>query len=60
GDWKSEDFDDSAWTNASVYSEAAVSPKDGYDKITWDPSAELIWGADLETHNTILCRVWVQ
>lgn len=57
--WKSAEFDDSGWGNASVYAEAAVSPKDGYDAVSWDPSAALIWGADLETHNTILCRVWV-
>lgn len=54
--WMDADFDDSAWVSASEFSEAAVSPKDGYDEITWDSSAALIWGADLETHNTILCR----
>ncbi|MFT7580043.1 MAG: hypothetical protein ACI9MR_001710 [Myxococcota bacterium] len=57
--WKDEAFDDTAWVSASVYSEAAVSPKDGYDAISWDPAAALIWGADLETHNTVLCRGWV-
>ena len=57
--WKDPDFDDSAWVAASVWSEAEVSPKEGYDAITWDTTAELIWGADLETHNTILCRLWV-
>ncbi|PRQ09114.1 hypothetical protein [Enhygromyxa salina] len=57
--WMSEDFDDSAWTNASEYTAAEVSPKEGYNEITWDPSAALIWGADLESHNTILCRTWV-
>ncbi|MFT5429818.1 MAG: hypothetical protein ACI9OJ_000490 [Myxococcota bacterium] len=58
-DWKNDDFDDSGWVNPTVHSEAAVSPKDGYDEITWDSAAALIWGADLETHNTLLCRVWV-
>ena len=58
--WRDPGFDDSAWTSASEYAEAQVSPRDGYDEITWDPSASLIWGADLETHNTILCRVTVQ
>jgi len=57
--WKAEAFDDSAWVAATVYSAEAVGPKDGYDEITWDPTASLIWGADLETHNTILCRVRV-
>lgn len=58
--WKNEDFDDSGWVNASVYDEAAVSPKDGYLAVEWDASASFIWGADLETHNTILCRAWVK
>ena len=58
-DWQTEDFDDSAWAAASEYDEATVSPKEGYDEISWDADAALIWGADLETHNTILCRAWV-
>lgn len=59
-DWKSESFDDSAWPVATVHSEAAVSPKDGYDVVSWDSSASIIWGADLESHNTLICRVWVK
>jgi len=55
--WKSANFDDSTWSNATVYTEAQVSPKDGYEQISWDPSAKLIWGPDLETNNTILCRL---
>jgi hypothetical protein len=58
--WKSASFDDRAWQNATVHSSADVGPKDGYDQITWDASAELIWGSDLETDNTILCRVTVE
>ena len=58
-DWKSADFDDSAWVAATQYSEAEVSPKDPYYEISWDADAAFIWGADLETHNTILCRTWV-
>ena len=57
--WKSTDFDDSSWTAATTHSAQAVGPKDGYDEIDWDASAELIWGPDLETDNTILCRVTV-
>ena len=57
--WKTADFDDSSWTATTVHSAGAVSPKDGYDQISWDASAELIWGPDLETNNTILCRVTV-
>jgi hypothetical protein len=37
-----------------------VSPKEGYDEVSWDPSAALIWGTDLESHNTILCRFLVE
>ena len=55
--WKDSDFDDSDWENAIVYSESAVSPKDGYDEIDWDNSAKLIWGDDLEQDNTLLCRM---
>ncbi len=58
-DWKSASFDDSSWSNATVYSESQVSPKDGYDQISWDSSAQLIWGPDLETNNTLLCRLTV-
>ncbi len=57
--WKSADFDDSGWTATTAHSAQAVGPKDGYDTITWDPSAQIIWGPDLETDNTILCRVIV-
>lgn len=57
--WKSTDFVDSSWTATTVHSAAAVSPKDGYNEISWDDSAQFIWGPDLETNNTILCRVKV-
>lgn len=58
--WKSLDFDDSLWANATEHTAAAVGPKDGYDEINWDSSAQLIWGSDLEIDNTLLCRVTVQ
>lgn len=45
--------------NAFTYSERDVRPKDGYDRINWDRNAELIWGPDLETSNTVLCRIIV-
>lgn len=57
--WQRADFDDSQWPNAVVYSTDSVSPKDGYDQIDWRPAAKLIWSADLETDNTLLCRVTV-
>ena len=58
-DWNLPNFDDNNWPAASVYSEHQVSPKQGYDRISWDSSAQLIWGPDLETNNTILCRLTV-
>ena len=58
-DWKDSSFNDSAWDNATEHSAAAVGPKDGYDDISWDENAQLIWGADLETDNTLICRITV-
>ncbi len=57
--WMSADYDDSAWTATTIHTSAAVDPKQGYDDISWDGSAEFIWGPDLETDNTVLCRVTV-
>ena len=57
--WHRPDFDDSAWDNAREYAAAAVRPRDGYDRIDWSPQARLIWGPDLETNNTLLCRLTV-
>ena len=58
--WKAVSFDDSSWPSAVEYSERTVRPKDGYDRISWNTSAKLIWGSDLETNNTLLCRKVVQ
>lgn len=53
------DLDDPAWAKAVAWSATDVAPKDGYDQITWDPAAELIWGDDLDVVNTILIRTVV-
>ena len=58
--WKVSGFDSTAWSPAVVYSEADVSPKDGYNQVSWDASAKLIWGDDLETNNTLLCQLVVE
>lgn len=58
--WNEAGFDDTLWSVASVYSEQDVRPKDGYDRINWDRQAQLIWGPDLETSNTILCRLAIE
>ncbi len=57
--WTDVDFDDSAWSNATVWSSSDVGPKDGYDEISWSSSAQLIWGTDLESDNTVLARFTV-
>lgn len=58
-DWAATDFDDSAWASATTWSEADVGPKDGYDEISWNDAAALIWGTDLEIDNTVLFRTTV-
>jgi hypothetical protein len=58
-DWTSVDFDDGAWDPATEWTEVDVGPKDGYDEISWDASAQLIWGTDLEVDNTVLLRLVV-
>ena len=57
--WTDAAYDVSAWGSATEWSEADVSPKDGYDEIGWDESAQLIWGSDLEVDNTVLLRTTV-
>jgi len=59
-DWISSDFDDSDWDQAVVWSEAEVGPKDGYDEVSWDSAAKLIWGTDLEQDNTVLFRTTLE
>ena len=58
-DWAIPDFDDSTWTRATEWTADDVAPKDGYDTITWAPSAGLVWGTDLNVDNTILLRTIV-
>jgi phosphatidylethanolamine-binding protein (PEBP) family uncharacterized protein len=57
--WKTSTFDDTAWDYATEHSAADVGPKDGYDEISWHENAQLIWGSDLETDNTLICRVTI-
>ncbi|MBH0053119.1 hypothetical protein I6E74_02910 [Salinibacterium sp. SWN139] len=55
-DWFATDFDSRSWNSAGVFSAAEVSPKDGYNEVSWDSSAELIGGTSLTQDNTILFR----
>jgi hypothetical protein len=57
--WTAPGFDDSGWPAASVHSASGVRPKDGYSAISWDRSAQFIWGPDLERDNIVLCRLTV-
>lgn len=54
--WTSSNFDDSSWANATSYLADEVGVKDGYNEIMWDSTAEIIWGPNLNTNNTILWR----
>jgi hypothetical protein len=54
---KKPDFDDSAWSKASLFSATQVQPKDGYDQIRWNPLAQFIWSANLLADNTVLVRM---
>lgn len=58
--WKDISFDTSSWPQAVVHAEQDVSPKDGYDLISWASKAKFIWGADLETDNTLLCTITLE
>lgn len=58
--WTDADYDTSAWESATVFTEAEVDPKDGYDEISWSSDADLIWTSDLEADNTVLCKVTVE
>ncbi len=56
-DWTAVDFDDSDWPAATIHTASDVGPKDGYDEISWNSSAELVWGENLKQDNTLLCRL---
>lgn len=57
--WKGPGFDTTGWENATVYTAAQVGPKEGYNTISWDASARLVWTSDLKADNTLLCRLTV-
>lgn len=57
--WKSPGFDASSWQAATVYSESAVKPRDGFTRIRWDKAARLVWSSDLKADNTLLCKLRV-
>jgi hypothetical protein len=58
--WKDASYDASGWPSAIEYTTTDVSPKEGYDEITWSSDARLIWSASLKQDNTLLCKVTVE
>ena len=54
--WRSEQFDDSTWSQARIYSAHEVRPHGGYQDIDWQDESKLIWSEDLERDNILLCR----
>ena len=57
--WAAAAFDDRTWAKATVWSAGDVGPKGGYDKVSWNRSAKLVWGTDLKVDNTVLLRLTV-
>jgi len=57
--WSAASYSTKGWSNASVYTAAEVGVKEGYNDISWDSSAKLIWGPDLKLDNSILFRTTV-
>jgi len=57
--WAAASGSTKGWTKATVYSAQQVGVKDGYNSVSWSPTAKLIWGPDLKLDNTILFRTSV-
>ena len=55
--WQVPTFDDSTWSTATVFGAAEVGPKEGYNDIAWDSSAQFVWGPDLKADNVVLLRL---
>jgi hypothetical protein len=57
--WSSSSTSVAGWSAASTFTPAQVGVKEGYNEISWDPKAQLIWGSDLKLDNDILFRTTV-
>jgi phosphatidylethanolamine-binding protein (PEBP) family uncharacterized protein len=55
-DWAAATYKTSGWVGATEYSEQAVGVKDGYNEVSWDQRARLIWSGSLTLDNTVLFR----
>lgn len=58
--WLQSNFDYEGWPNAVEHDVDSVGPKDGYNEIEWADNAKLIWGEDLETDNTLICKATIR
>lgn len=59
-DWRSQTYSAEHWKQAKEYSESDVRPKDGYNHVSWDKQAKLIWSDDLKKDNTVLFRLVIE
>jgi phosphatidylethanolamine-binding protein (PEBP) family uncharacterized protein len=54
--WYGTKYSDTKWLTSTSYSEQQVGVKEGYDEVTWDQNAKLIWSKSLTLDNTVLFR----
>jgi phosphatidylethanolamine-binding protein (PEBP) family uncharacterized protein len=54
--WTTSSFKETGWSRATSYTEEAVGVKEGYNEVTWDSRAQLIWSNSLTLDNTVLFR----
>jgi hypothetical protein len=57
--WKTTAATVGTWQTATVYTEAEIGVKGGYNDIAWATSAKLIWSSDLKADNTLLCKLTI-
>ena len=58
-DWFAPGFDDSAWPNASVYTQERIDPKAPFFEHDFK-DAKWIWSSDLDLDNTVVLRKRVE
>jgi phosphatidylethanolamine-binding protein (PEBP) family uncharacterized protein len=54
--WYGTKYLDTKWASSTEYTAAKVGVKDGYNEVTWDSRAKLIWSSSLTQDNTVLFR----
>lgn len=58
--WYGTKYSDAKWLSSTGYTEAQVGVKEGYNEVTWDSKAKLIWSKSLTQDNTVLFRTSVK